>query len=117
MRYVSTGPSGLRLLSRPEEQQAGRGAEHLDSCLTQTWQPCTHRPASVATHRAENPTGGDTFAHIYQAPGEAPFDGPKPECCTRCYDDGGEWFHAGTWEAKAEEPEQNEASFKVSTVS
>ncbi|XP_075906649.1 uncharacterized protein LOC142904431 [Nelusetta ayraudi] len=76
---------GLRLLSRPQEKQTGRGVERLDSCLPHTWQPCTHRPVSVAAHRAENPTG-DTFTHIYQAP--------------------------GTWEAKAEEPEQSEASFE-----
>lgn len=69
----------------------------------------------MAAHRAENPTG-DTIAHIYQAPGETLFDGPKPERCTGFSDDGGEWFHTGTWEAKAEEPEQNEASFKVSKL-
>lgn len=116
MRCVSSGPSGLRLLSRPQEQQAGRGDERLDSYLTQTWQPCTHQPVSVAAHGAENPTGGDTFTHIYQAPGETLFDGPKPERCTGFSDDRAEWFHTGTWEAKAEEPEQNEPSFKVSTL-
>lgn len=121
MRCVSTGPSGLRLLSRPQEQQAGGGDERLDSCLTQTWQPCPHRPVSVAAHRAESGTGGaaggDTFAHIYQAPGERLFDCPIAEHCTEFSKDGGKWCPTGTWEAKAEDPEQNHSFFKVCTLS
>lgn len=106
---------GLRLLSRPQEQQASRSDETLDSCLTHTWQPCTHRPASLAPHKAENPSG-DAFTHIYQAPGETLSVGLRPERHDGFSDDGGDWCRAGTWEVKAEEPEQNESPFKVSTL-